>query len=397
MKYNTIVVRYDELGLKGNNRRFFEEKLAKNMYKAIKRNLNEIEPSFSIKILRGRIVVEADLIVPEMIEALRDVMGISSFSRAIRVPPDFSLILDASKKVLNDELQKEIYLKKEKITFRVEASRGNKGFPLNSMAINLAIADTVVPMHEKLSVKLIHPELSLGIDVRNEAYVFCERIEGLRGLPVGTGGKLLCLLSGGIDSPVAAFSMLRRGAWLDFINFHSAPYIGEESKGKVEALARILKKYQFRGKLFVVNFSPFQTEIKLHCQERFRTILYRRAMMAIASKVAQDTYAKALVTGESLGQVASQTIENMISIEARSSIPVLRPLIASDKQEVIQLSKKIGTYSTSILPYGDSCTVFAPKKPATKTDPETLRNEELKFAFEDLLMEAVSTKEVIHL
>ena len=394
MKYNSIVIRYDELGLKKKNRSFFEHKLVHNLKESIKKYATE-QFNYRVIVLRGRVIIEIDEFTSKIREFVSNLIGVSSFSPAIKIPLDLAKIKDIACLLVKNELEKEEFKNKNSISFRVTTTRGNKSFELNSMELDRAVAEHVLPLFDKLTVDLTNAQLVLGIDIRESAYIFLEKFEGQRGLPVGTSSKMLSLLSGGIDSPVASYFMMRRGAKIDFINFYSPPYIGEDSKGKVIELARILNKFQIRAKVYIVNFSEIQIAIKLNCDERYRTVLYRRAMMKIASKLAYKKRYAALITGEALGQVASQTIENMISIENASEKTILRPLIAYEKLDLVNIAKKIGTYETSILPYPDSCTVFSPLKPATITKVYFCEKEEKKINYDALITKALESIEVV--
>jgi thiamine biosynthesis protein ThiI len=266
---------------------------------------------------------------------------------------------------------------------------------MTSSELERYVADRVLPEDGSVAVELEAPMLELGIDVRPEhAFVFAERLPGPGGLPVGTLGRTLCLISGGIDSPVAAWMTMKRGAEVAFVTFHSAPYVGEPSVRKVEDLVRVLARWQPRTRLFVAPFGPVQEAIRDAAPEGYRTVLYRRMMQRIAARLAAGTGAGALVTGESLGQVASQTLENLTCIEAAADLPVLRPLVAFDKQETIALARRIGTFELSCLPEPDCCTVFMPRRPVIRGRPEVCLEIESGYDVQGLTDAAVERVEV---
>ena len=354
------LVRYGELALKGGNRAVFERVLADNVRAATK-DLSKVR----IERQRGRMLVVPERRAREVFLRLQHVFGIVSISparTAPRSPEGIAAVADAA---LADALAG---LPADRpITFRVETRRADKRFPMTSTELDRFVADRVLPGREQLAVRLERPELTLGVEVRDEAvYVFAERLPGPGGLPVGTQGRALCLLSGGIDSPVAAWYAMKRGCSVSYVAFHSAPYIGEASKRKLVRLVRALSRWQPRNRLFVLPFTAHQEAIRDAAPPPYRTVLYRRSMQRLASRVARRDKAQALVTGESLGQVASQTTENMTCIGAASELLVLRPLIGFDKQETIDVARRIGTFEISNVPEPDCCTVFLPDKPVIR-------------------------------
>ena len=324
-----------------------------------------VEPIAPCRIERatGQLVVLPDARVNDVAERLREVFGFSSISRARMAPLDPDAIAEVAEAVLAGAL--DSHPANRPIPFRVETRRGDKSFPMTSPELDRYVADRVLGPHaERLRVDLSHPELTLGIHVRPErAYVYAERLSAAGGLPVGTLGRVLCLLSGGIDSSVAAWLAMKRGCEVSFVGFHSFPYIGESYLAKVRRLVRVLTRFQARSVHYEVPFAEVQTSIRERCPPSYRTVLYRRMMQRIAAELAEREKALALVTGESLGQVASQTLENLSLIGAAAELPVLRPLIAFDKAEIIALARRIGTYELSIEPEPDCCTVFQPKRP----------------------------------
>jgi len=353
-----LIVRYHEIGLKGGNRAFFERKLCENLRAALPG-----VPDVRTQRIRGRILVRAGVPAERMIEALSRVFGVASLSAAVEVEPD----LDRIAAVGAEQLEKALGLQfagREAVRFRVRVNRADKGFPMRSNQIERELAERVMPRFPQLHVNLSSPELALEVDLRQEGtWVFAGRRPGPGGLPVGTMGRVVCLLSGGIDSPVAAWLAMKRGMRVDFVSFYSFPHVGPQTREKLIRQVENLCRWQPTAKLTVVPFTPIQEAIRDQCPPSYRTVLYRRAMQRIASKVAFRSNAKALITGESVGQVASQTLENMTVIEAASELPVLRPLVTMDKHETVAVARRIGTYETSNLPAPDCCTVFQPEHP----------------------------------
>ncbi len=379
MKNCGYLIRYDELALKGKNRFLFEKKLRNN----IKEKLQGM--SINIEYLWGRLVVRLEE-NSEVQSRLLKIFGISSVSPIREVPSELSSI------------QKEALalVPNRSATFRVTSRRVDKKFPLTSQAVNIEVANFVLPEKPLLTVALNHPELELGIEIREEkTFLFLEKEQGLGGLPVGTSGKVLTLLSGGIDSPVAAWMMMKRGCPVEYIHFYSYPYTGEQSREKVLDLVRELSCYQAKSFLHIIPFGEIQEVLQKHCQERYRTLLYRRFMQRIATEVAHRRRALALVTGESIGQVASQTVENISAVSTATDILILRPLIGFNKNETIKLSQKIGTYEISIRPFEDCCTLFQPQSPATKARLLDLLQEEEKVPYKELVQGALSHGETL--
>lgn len=388
MDYFGTLIRYDELALKGKNRILFERQLISNI---------RSKSSLDLKVERlwGRILLEGR--PPQGIPSVRldQVFGISSYSPVMKVKSDLSQIQETALKLLKEYL----YSKKENVpTFRIDVRRVDKDFSPNSLEIQKIIAGDILAHFPALKVDLRTPAIEIGVEIRREgAFLYLERTPGLRGLPVGSSAKVLSLLSGGIDSPVASWLMMQRGAPVDFIHFYAYPYVGIQSKEKVIDLARHLRQYQNGSMLFVVSVTEIQEEIQKKCNERFRTILLRRFMHRIAASAAIQCRAKALVTGESVGQVASQTIENIEAIQSATPALILRPLIGFNKQKTIDLAKEIGTYDISIRPFDDCCALFQPKSPATKAKIALVLREEEKLPVSLLAGEALKTMETIRL
>jgi thiamine biosynthesis protein ThiI len=386
MDYFGTLIRYDELALKGRNRILFERQLISNIRAKSSSNLK-------VERLWGRILLEGEA-------RLDQVFGISSYSPVMKVNADLSEIQETALKLLKDYL----HSKKEKCpSFRIDVRRVDKDFSPNSLEIQKIIAGHILSHFPELKVDLRTPAIEIGVEIRREgapparAFLYVERNPGLRGLPVGSSAKTLALLSGGIDSPVASWLMMQRGAPVDFIHFYAYPYVGIQSKEKVIDLARHLGQYQNRSDLFVVSVTEIQEEIQKNCKDRFRTILLRRFMHRIAAKIAAQCGAKALITGESLGQVASQTLENIEAIQQATSTLILRPLIGFGKQKTIDLAKEIGTYDISIRPFDDCCALFQPKAPATKAKMALILREEEKLPVSLLVEKALETVETIRL
>jgi thiamine biosynthesis protein ThiI len=388
MKGNCILLRYGELALKGKNKSDFEERLVKNIREKLKKF-----PGTSVTRTHGRMFVELKKEQPlvPIFEALGDVFGLVGFSPALRVKPELEEIKRAALELVQSHGESVG-------TFKVIAKRTDKKFPISSQELNHRIGGHILSRVPHMKVDVHHPDLSVHVEVRSKyAYVYGNDMPGPGGLPVGVSGRVMLLLSGGIDSPVAGYLALKRGAELEAVHFHSYPYTSERAKQKVVDLAQILTRFGGRIRLHVVPFTEIQTEIRKHCTESYSITVMRRMMFRIAEQLARKNGALALVTGESLGQVASQTLESMNAINDVTRMPVLRPVIGMDKLEIISIARRIGTYETSILPYEDCCTVFLPKAPKTRPDVEVSAREEAKLDVERLVREAVEGTEVIEL
>ena len=392
-----VVARFGELWLKGRNRREFESRLAANTRVA----LAPIAPMPPGRIdrERGQFVVRLGrrgARVREVAQRLCEVFGFSSVSPARRTPADPDAIAAAACALLGPALDRlGPGHGGAKIPFRVETRRADKRFPMVSTELDRYVADRLPPeCTSRLRVDLSEPALTVGISVRPGcAYVFAERLPGAGGLPVGTLGRVVCLLSGGIDSPVAAWMAMKRGCETVYATFHSYPYIGQSFQAKVHRLARQLARYQNRSVVYQVPFARIQEAIRDRAPEAYRTVLYRRAMQRIGTRIAHREKASALVTGESLGQVASQTLENLTCIEEASGLPVLRPLVSFDKQETIALARRIGTYAISVEREPDCCTVFQPRKPIIRGRLAVCHDAEAALDVEGLTTEAVDGAE----
>lgn len=380
-----IIVRYCEIHLKGNNRGYFERIFAINMEKALKGIKHEIHRQSGRYLVEKFVESEED----EIIERLSKVFGVHTLSVALEVESDMNKIYAAAKEVCS-----------ESGTFKVETHRADKSFPLNSMQINAEIGGRLLDYNKNLKVNVHNPDFIVNIDIREngKSLVFNKFYKGAGGMPVGTAGKGLLLISGGIDSPVAGHMIAKRGMSIDCIHFHSYPYTNMQAKEKVIDLAKILSEYTCGTTLHIIKVTHIQEEIHKNCKGEFMVTLLRRFMMRIAERLAKRIGAQCLITGESLGQVASQTIEGMTSSNSViESLPVLRPLCGFDKNEIIDRSRAMGAYDTSVLPYEDCCTVFLPKHPVTKPKIEAILEEESKLNVEELLDEAMHTLEVVRI
>lgn len=381
-----LLVKVGELALKGLNRRTFEDILVKN----IKRRLRLLG-RFEIKTAQSTIYITPDdenIDLDEAQRLLETVFGIAAFSRACVAKKDMDDILEKAEKYLEDELS----LCK---SFKVEAKRSDKKFPLTSPQICAALGERLLNAYDNLHVDVHNPDITVTVEVRDfGAYIRGASIKGAGGIPVGTGGKAAILISGGIDSPVAAYMMAKRGIELTAVHFASPPYTSERAEQKVKELLEIVSAYSGRMTMYTVPFTEIQEQIQKNCPEELFTIIMRRFMMEIAEKVAKDNGCTALITGESLGQVASQTIHAIAVTDEACSMPVFRPLIGMDKEEIIVISRKIGTFETSIQPYEDCCTVFTPKHPRTRPILKYVKQAQEKLNCDKLIENAVNNLKI---
>ena len=384
-----FLVKYGEIGLKGKNRYYFEETLVKRIEEALKK----IDGEFTVTRPQGRIFVEGSgFDEDEVIDALSKVFGIIWICPCIMT--DDTGFDDLSKQII-DYLKEE--LGDKPFTFKVEARRARKNYPMNSMEINRELGARILDAFPNSQVDVHHPEHLVEVEIRERINFHIFYHKGVGGMPVGTAGKAMLLLSGGIDSPVAGYMIARRGVTVDATYFHAPPYTSERAKQKVVDLAKILTKYTGPIKLHVVNFTDIQMAIYEKCPHDELTIIMRRYMMTIAEHFADEDNDQALITGESLGQVASQTMQSLYVTDHAATLPVFRPLIGFDKQDIIEISQKIGTYETSILPYEDCCTIFVAKHPVTKPRLDVIERSETKLGdvIEGLLQKAYDTTETI--
>lgn len=386
MKTDLYLLKYGELALKGLNKPVFERKLLSN----IKERLLKIG-EFDAFAAQSTIYVEPkkEVSVEETLAELKRVFGVANICPATRCEKN----LDAIEKTAVALLSEQETAGK---TFKVEAKREDKSFPLNSPQLCAEIGGRILSHIPHLKVDVHNPDITVQIEIRREAYVYTRKISGAGGMPVGTNGKATILLSGGIDSPVAGYMIAKRGVTLEAVHYHSHPYTSDRAKQKVIDLAQIMSKYCGKMRVHIVPFTDIQLEIIDKCPKVLLTVIMRRMMMRIAEMIAEQTGGQALVTGESIGQVASQTMESLAATDSVVSRPVFRPLIGMDKEEIVKISKKIETYETSILPFEDCCTIFVPKHPKTKpTLSELMEAEKLLENFEERLFEAVKNEEII--
>lgn len=384
--YSDIILREGELVLKGKNRRDFEFRLIKNVKRVTKEFTSiKIERSF------GRIYIRnANENTQEIINRTKLIPGIFNISPILKTNKD----LDNIKEKALELLKKSIGNKK---TFKVEAKRGDKSYALDSMEISRQVGGYILAKYEgELEVNVKNPDIVINIEITfTSANIYSEKIRGAGGLPIGSSGKALTLLSGGIDSPVAIWHGLKRGVDMDAIHFYSFPFTSERSKEKVVDLAKILSKFKGNMKLYVINFTEIQKIIGIKCPKEYYITIMRRFMMRIATTVANKYEYKALFTGESIGQVASQTLESMAAINAVTNIPILRPLASMDKHDIIEISREIGTYETSILPYEDCCTVFVPENPVIKPLISICEDGEKELDIDKLVEDAINSSTLI--
>ncbi len=380
-----VICHYSEIALKKGNRPFFEKALVEN----IKRALGPARFS-SVKRISGRILIE--LISGERDDVVSDlgrVFGISDILFCSKVAQNVEVMGEAAVKMLEKEDFK---------TFKVETKRSEKRFPMTSQEVSAKVGEIILGRMKDLKVSMSGPDRICFIEIVGEdAFVSIDKVKGPGGLPIGTGGRAVTLLSGGIDSPVAGFLAMRRGVKLVFIHFHSYPETSESSIEKVRDLARVLSRYQSEAKLYLVPFAEAQRDILLTVDPGDRVIFYRRLMLRISSEIAKKEKALAMITGESLGQVASQTLENIRAIERGSDLPILRPLICEDKESIIARARQIGTYDISILPHDDCCVRFIPRHPETRADADRIMREEGKLditKITDRAIEGISCEKI---
>ncbi len=384
--YNILIVKYGEIGVKGKNRYVFENKLIKNI-----KNILKPIGKFDVYKEYGRIYVNLeDYDYEDVVEEVRKVFGIVGVCPAVRAEKDYKKLKELALEMLEEKIEQGYK------SFKVESRRGDKSFELTSQEMSLDIGGYLLSqVKDRIQVDVRNPEVKIKCELRqNHVMVYSDTIPGYGGLPLGTNGRAMSLLSGGIDSPVASWMVAKRGMELECIHFHSYPFTSEKSQEKVKDLATILAKYCSRVRLHKVNMLEIQKAIGLKCREEEMTIISRRFMMQIAQRVAESRNCDALVTGESIGQVASQTIQGLTCTNASVTMPVFRPLIAMDKTEIIEIAQKIGTFETSILPEEDCCTVFSPKKPVTKPKLDRIEKSESVLDVEGLIQDAINNIEV---
>lgn len=386
--YQYLMVKYGELGLKGKNKSQFINRLVKN----IKHTVDPCRPREIISTW-GRILVPVDHDITEIIDRLQRVFGIYSICPVVKVPKEMDQIKAAAWRVLQDALP-------HGGSFKVESRRSDKSFPMISPEISKAVAGYIFSQcGENYEAEMYHPQQTVQVEVREEgAYLYCEQIPGAKGMPVGSGGKAVVMLSGGIDSPVATWLAMKRGVTVEAIHFESFPFTSERAKEKVIDLCRGLYRWNNGPiRLHCVHFTEIQKAIHEHCREDYGITIMRRFMFRISERIAHQRGALAIYTGESVGQVASQTLESMYAINQVVRMPVLRPLVGFDKEEIMALAQKIGTYSVSIRPYEDCCTVFLPAYPKIRPRVEEAEKQEAKLDVEGLIAAALAQTEVMEI
>lgn len=388
--FTAFLIKYAEIGIKGNNRYLFEEALVQQIKYALKR----CDGEFQVTRTQGRIYVYAlsEFDYDETVDNLKTVFGISG------ICPVVPLEDEGFEKLSQDivHYMNEVYPGKQ-ITFKVQARRARKNYPMDSMELNRKLGEVILDAFPEIRVDVHQPDVMLHVEIREKIYIYSEIIPGPGGMPVGSNGKAMLLLSGGIDSPVAGYMIAKRGVKIDAVYFHAPPYTSDRAKQKVIDLAKLVSRYTGPVYLHVINFTDIQLAIYEKCPHDELTIIMRRYMMRIAEKIAKDTGCLGLITGESIGQVASQTIQSLAVTNEVCTLPVFRPLIGFDKMDIVEISERINTYETSILPYEDCCTIFVAKHPVTKPNLKVIKNHErnLEEIIEGLVQTALDTDELI--
>lgn len=387
-----FLIKYAEIGVKGKNRYLFEDALITQ----IKRTLRRVDGRFSVTKESGRIYVEAvsEFDYDETVAALKTVFGIVGICPVV-------LLQDNGYEQLSKDVvdyMGKMYPDKNR-TFKVQVRRARKNYPMDSMELARELGSDILDAYPEFSVDVHHPQILLQVEIRQNIYVYSEIIPGPGGMPLGTNGKAMLLLSGGIDSPVAGYMIAKRGVIIDAVYFHAPPYTSERAKQKVVDLAKLVSRYSGPMRLHIVNFTDIQLYIYDKCPHDELTIIMRRYMMKIAEEIARKEGAVALITGESIGQVASQTVQSLTVTNEVCTMPVFRPVIGFDKQEIVDIALKIDTYETSIQPYEDCCTIFVAKHPVTKPNLQAIRRSEENLAekIDEMLKEAVDTAEVVEI
>ena len=388
MKYRSFLIKYAEIGVKGKNRYLFEDALVRQIRYALKKTDGEFTKE------AGRIYAEAseDFDYDEVIDALQHVFGIVGICPMVQIEDNGYEDLKAQVVKYIDDAYEDKHF-----TFKVVARRANKQYPVVSDQINRDLGEVILNAFPETKVNVHTPDVLLRVEVRHKINIFSETIPGPGGMPIGTAGRAMLLLSGGIDSPVAGWMIAKRGVTIDATYFHAPPYTSERAKQKVVDLAKLVAKYTGPIRLNIINFTDIQLYIYDQCPHDELTIIMRRYMMKIAETIAKENDCLALVTGESIGQVASQTMQSLAVTNEVCELPVMRPLIAFDKQDIVDISLKIGTYETSVLPYEDCCTIFVAKHPVTKPSLKKIKNSEKKLdeKIDELMKTALETREVI--
>ncbi len=393
MKHQIYLLKYAEIGIKGKNRFLFEDALCKQVRRSVKR----LSGGFVVEKHPGRIYLDAknaDYDEMELMDVLQHIFGITAICPVVQVPVEEFPVLAGH---VVDYVEEE-YGADCNLTFKVFARRIKRTYPVDSQTMNAELGGEILDHFPNMRVDVHNPQLMLTVEVREQLVnIYSKEIPGAGGMPVGSNGKSMLLLSGGIDSPVAGYMISKRGVKLDATYFHAPPYTSERAKQKVVDLACQVSKYSGPIALYVVNFTEIQMYIYEKCPHEELTIIMRRYMMRIAEAIAEKTGSLGLITGESIGQVASQTVQSLAATNDVCTMPVFRPVIGFDKQEIVEVSKKIGTFETSILPYEDCCTTFVAKHPVTKPSISVIRNSEKKLAeqIDEMVARAIETAEMI--
>ena len=388
---NLFLIRYGEIGLKGENRSLFEDKLLSN----IKYSIKKFDKNLSVYKTPGRIFLNTSADKDIVKESLQKTPGLVSFSPVEKVDLDINEIKQIVLKIANSHIKDD-----SKITFRISARRSNKEYKYDSMDLQYDLGEHIIENidEDNIKVDLHNPDLDINVEIRkNFAYIYSKVYEGIGGLPAGTNGKVGLMLSGGIDSPVAGFMGMKRGAEIIPIYFHSFPFTSDRTKEKVIDLAKVLANYQNKIDLYIVNFTEILKEINDKCPDKLLTIIMRRLMLKITEMIIEKQNGKAIITGESIGQVASQTLEAIKVTNSVPELPILRPLVGLNKLQIINLAKDIGTYEISIRPYEDCCTVFVPNSPETRPTINQVLEGEKNLNINDLIKQAVNNVEIINI
>ncbi len=388
--FTAFLIKYAEIGVKGKNKYLFEEALAQQVKYALKR----CEGEFKVTRTDGRIYIHAlsEFDYDETVDSLKTVFGVSGICPVIHVEDEGYENLARALTAYVDEVYKD-----KNITFKVHARRARKNYPMDSMELNRELGGAVLEAFPEMKVDVHEPDVMLHVEIREKIYIYSIEIPGPGGMPVGSNGKAMLLLSGGIDSPVAGYMIAKRGVKIDAVYFHAPPYTSDRAKQKVVDLAKLVSRYAGPVYLHVINFTDIQLYIYEKCPHEELTIIMRRYMMKIAEMIAEKNGCLGLITGESIGQVASQTVQSLAVTNEVCSLPVFRPLIGFDKMEIVEVSEKIGTYETSIQPFEDCCTIFVAKHPVTKPNLNVIKRHEQNLGekIEELVQTALDTDELI--
>lgn len=390
MKFHTFLLKYGEIGLKGKNRYLFEDALVRQIRFALK----DVDGKFQVHKSQARIYVdcEGEYDYEDTVEHLQRVFGLVGICPVVRMEDQGFEQLKKDVVAYMDEMYPD-----KNLTFKVEARRAKKSYPKTSMEINCDLGEAILDAFPETKVDVHKPDVLLNVEVRQEIYVYSQIIPGAGGMPVGTAGKAMLLLSGGIDSPVAGYMIAKRGVGIEATYFHAPPYTSERAKQKVVDLAKIVSRYSGPIKLHVVNFTDIQLYIYDQCPHDELTIIMRRYMMRIAEHFAKKDDCLGMITGESIGQVASQTMQSLAATNDVCTLPVYRPVIGFDKRDIVEIAEKIDTFETSIQPFEDCCTIFVAKHPVTKPNIEVIRRSEEKLAekIDEMMKTAIETAEII--